>query len=65
MELDLPKIISELMAAGVSQVEIAKSIGVEQPTVSRYADGEIKNCSYPIGAKLIELHQRRVPRAAA
>lgn len=65
MELDLRKIIAELMDAGVSQVEIAAHIGVHQPTVSRYADGEIKKCSYPIGAKLIELHQRRVPRAAA
>lgn len=62
--MDLPKLISDLMAAGVSQVEIAEKIGTTQATVSRYASGEIKSCEYGIGAALIELHLLRVPQVA-
>lgn len=58
--MDLRKLIAELMAAGVSQVEIAEKIGTSQATVSRYASGEIKSCEYGIGAALIELHLLRV-----
>ena len=56
------KIIAELEAAGVTQLEIAAAIGVEQPTVSRYKSGDIKSCEYRIGKALIELHLLHVPQ---
>lgn len=62
--MNLPKLILELVRAGVSQNEIAKAMDVTQATVSRYATGEIKNCTYPAGAALIELHLLHVPQRA-
>lgn len=57
--MDIQKLISDLLRAGVTQVEIAKYLDVEQPTVSRYASGEIKSCSYHVGKSLLELHMLR------
>lgn len=62
--MDLKKLVSELMDAGVSQTEIAARIGTSQATVSRYASGEIRSCEYGVGAALIELHLLRVPALA-
>lgn len=60
--VDIQKLTNDLIRAGVTQVEIAKHLDVEQPTISRYASGDIKTCSYAIGKSLIELHLLKVPQ---
>lgn len=61
--MDLQRIVSEILASGLSQAELAERLAVEQPTVSRYLRGETKVCGYPIGVRLMRLHKRCVKGA--
>lgn len=62
--MDLPKLIADLTAAGVTQREIADAMSCTQATVSRYASGEIETCNYQSGKALVELHLLKVQRPA-
>lgn len=61
-DLNLSKLVNELLDAGVTQVAIAERLRVRQATVSRYRSGEIETCAYSIGKSLVELHERHVRR---
>lgn len=56
--MDFKKIISELSAAGLKQIEIAKACDCSQPTISEILQGEIKNPSFSIGLALVSLHEK-------
>jgi transcriptional regulator with XRE-family HTH domain len=56
--MDPQTIISELVAAGVTQTEIAQHIGLNQSGVSRLHSGEQHRISYEVGARLDALHRR-------
>lgn len=58
------KTISELLAAGLTQIEIAKSCGCAQSTISEILNDEKRVPSYPIGAALLELHKKKTRRLA-
>lgn len=60
MDLNLQKIVADLVGSGMTQAAIAREIGVKQPTVNRYAQGVTKECHYMVGTKLVELHRQRV-----
>lgn len=51
-------LISECIAAGMSQAEIAKQIGVTQSAISHVLKGSQKGFLYEPGKKLIDLHRR-------
>jgi predicted XRE-type DNA-binding protein len=53
------QLIRDLRDAGLTQDEIASSIGVTQPTISDLANGKIKNPSFVLGDKLKKLHARK------
>lgn len=57
--MDWKNIISELMQAGVSQVEIGNEIGLSQPSVSDIAAGKTKtDVRWGVGQRLIALHAK-------
>lgn len=51
-------LIAELMAAGLTQPQIAKHCGCSQATVSELASGVTAQPRYPLGAALVALHQQ-------
>lgn len=54
--MDWTKLLTDLKAAGMTQVQIAAECGVTQTSVSELFRGEIKNPSYDFGARLTALH---------
>lgn len=52
-------LIADLIAAGMTQMQISVACGVAQSTVSGLARGESKSPSYDLGTKLVELHRSR------
>ena len=52
--------VRELIASGMTQVEIAKEIGRPQPTVSEVFSGEQKDMGYMKGAKKLELLHKKM-----
>ena len=63
--MDWKKIISEITEAGYTQVEIAKIIGVRQPSVSDIATGRTRRPSWEIGDGLMRLHRKVVLKSRA
>ena len=59
------QLIRELREAGLTQEDIAASIGVSQPSVSDLANGKTKNPSFEVGDKLRALHKRISRKALA
>ena len=49
------EIIKNLNSAGLSDVEIARRVGVNQSTITRLRHGLVKNTSYQTGQALIDL----------
>ena len=50
----------DLIASGMTQVEIAKAIGRPQPTISEVFSGEQKDMGYMNGAKRLELLHKKM-----
>lgn len=48
--------------AALSQSEIARLVGVTQPTISRLYSGQQKDCAFSTGAALLALYDRHTPR---
>lgn len=57
--MDWPQLIAELIAAGMTQTEIATECGVRQSTVSELSRGTIKSPSFELGTRLVALHALR------
>jgi len=52
------KIIDDLVSLGMTQADIAKKIGVSQPTVSNIKSGNIRDLLHSNGCALVRLHKR-------
>lgn len=56
---------NELIAAGVSQAEIGRIIGLSQPVVHEIASGKrVRDLQWTHGNLLIALHRQRCQRLA-
>lgn len=51
-------LISELIASGMTQVQIAQKAGCTQASISDLATGRTENPAYSIGSALIALHKK-------
>lgn len=60
--MDWKKIITDIMAAGITQPQIAKQCGCSQATVSELATGATSQPRYSLGAALLVLHKRKTKR---
>lgn len=60
--MDWKKLIADLMAAGITQPQIAKRCGCSQATVSELATGVTVQPRYPLGAALVALHKTTTKR---
>ena len=56
--MNMQKIISELLDAGMTQTEIAKHIGCTQSNVSLMHTGKTKRITFDIGCALLDLAKR-------
>lgn len=63
--MDWKTLISELAAAGVTQIEIGKEIGLSQPAISDLARGRTTRIEWQAGEKLIALHRERCTKREA
>ncbi|WP_186139337.1 helix-turn-helix domain-containing protein [Burkholderia gladioli] len=64
LAMNAQSIISDLMAAGLTQMEIERRSGVDQSTVSGLYTGKRgKRVSYEVISKLQALHDEIVPHA--
>jgi hypothetical protein len=55
-------LVNELMAAGVTQVQIAQECRCAQSSISDLRSGAIEHPRFEIGAKLVELHKKAIRR---
>lgn len=67
--MDWKKIVSDLTAVGVTQVQIAERCGVAQATVSDLLLGKTASPGFAFGTALVQLHKlkctARARKAAA
>lgn len=56
------RIIEQLIASGLTETEIAKEVGVEQPTINRLKLGVQKSTAYATGQKIMALHASRTSK---
>lgn len=60
------KLISDLQQAGMTQAEIAASVGCSQPHISDIVNGRRgKQLTYVVGDGLVRLHAERVASHSA
>lgn len=57
--MDWKKLMAELSAGGLTQVQIASECGVAQATISALARGATESPSFALGTKLTALHELR------
>jgi transcriptional regulator with XRE-family HTH domain len=62
--MDWKKLIAELIASGMTQVEIASRCGCKQTTVSELMRGVTTEPRYALGEKLRKLHAIKKRTAA-
>jgi transcriptional regulator with XRE-family HTH domain len=55
------ELIVELVAAGLSEREIADKVGVAQPTINRIKLGRRKRVEHETGELLLKLHRQVLP----
>lgn len=57
--MDAKKLISDLVAAGRTQAEIGRVIGLSQPAISDILTGKTKNVRWDVGQRLLEYHSEQ------
>jgi len=57
--MDFKSLIEELVATGMTQVEIAQECGCSQPAISDLMRGESAQPRYVVGKALVDLHAQR------
>lgn len=62
--MDLSKAVSEIMATGLTQQQVAEKIGITQATISRILTKEITNPSYKTANAILRFHSELKDRAA-
>lgn len=60
----IPKLINDLMEAGLSEKEIGAAIGRDQSSVNRMRNGKVRT-DYETGLKLEQLHREKCPDVIA
>ncbi len=60
--MDWTKIIAEILASGLTQVEVAERCNTHQGYVSGLLRGKKRNPCWAIGDKLLALHRRIIKR---
>lgn len=60
--MDWKNTIAELQATGLTQEQIARSVGVGQSTVAALLSGSQKDMKWANGERLRVLHQRAIRR---
>jgi predicted transcriptional regulator len=60
--MDWKKLIHDLVASGLTQVEIANRVGCSQPTIAMLASGGQRDVRWTCGEKLRALHRKVVVR---
>lgn len=64
--MDTQKIVTELLATGLTQKQLADLAGCGQPAINAFSKGNRgKRPSFSIGQRLCELHRERCPAVAA
>lgn len=63
--MDWPKLMTDLAAAGYTQMKLAALCGVSQSSISAIARGETVDPSHSIGEKLKAIHARASKRKQA
>lgn len=56
--VDISALISSVTITGVSRFELAKATGVNPSTITRLAEGDIRNPSYGVVTRLIAASER-------
>ncbi|WLW64284.1 hypothetical protein RA224_12905 [Achromobacter aegrifaciens] len=56
------KLTQDLIASGLTQVEIANRVGCSQPTIAQLASGAQRDVRWTYGEKLRSLHRKVVAR---
>lgn len=60
MDVDFANMVAEILSAyGYKEAQLAKVLGVSQPTVHRLKTGEIKDPGFGLGRRIVELHSLR------
>lgn len=59
--MDWTQILSDIFAAGKTQMVVAEYCGCGQSTISQIYSGVTARPSYDVGTKLVELHKSLVP----
>ena len=59
MNKNINEMMRDLIASGMTQVEIAKAIGRPQPTISEVLSGNQTDMHYMKGAKKLELLHKK------
>jgi transcriptional regulator with XRE-family HTH domain len=57
--MNWPQLVADLIAAGMTQTEIAVECGVTQSTVSELARGVNRSPNFDLGTRLVALHTIR------
>lgn len=60
--MDWKKLTQDLIASGLTQVEIANRVGCSQPTIAQLASGAQRDVRWTYGEKLRSLHRKVVGR---
>lgn len=63
--MDWKKLTQDLIASGLTQVEIANRVGCSQPTIAQLASGAQRDVRWTYGEKLRSLHRKVVGRRKA
>jgi transcriptional regulator with XRE-family HTH domain len=61
--MDWKALIADLVATGLTQIELAAQCGVAQSTISDLHRGASKQPNYELGSALVRLHKERVTPA--
>jgi transcriptional regulator with XRE-family HTH domain len=63
--MDIQILISEILASGLTQTEVAKAIMCSQATVSDIARGLQKTTTLNLGLRILALHKKVAKKKAA
>lgn len=63
--MDWIKIITELLAAGMSKTEIARTVGLTPPSIPDILQQRQKSVRWEVGNALLQLHRKKFPAGYA
>jgi predicted transcriptional regulator len=57
---DFQEVIENLVSVGMTNMDIAKEIGIPQASISHLRTGVVKDPRYSVGKKLMAIHTREM-----